>query len=560
MVKKAWSVLLSCFVAALSGCKEQATGLASKPTDTLPLILSVPTDTASDFSIYCSNEYFDLTDSLVYSLKLLHGAGKAIRLRLARIYFGNPRNADTFYFPFTSQDTILWIHLPPYHQGYSPGMLSMNGMEWSAFARLPRSGWALLPFPVGDTSGMLRLGELAPRSRDASKGRFYLSLRQDGECFYVVDVHSIRLRTIAFISGESIDYSEPYLLVSTGYKGRPYESDVSYEQSELLVIDMRDLSIALRVPFMWGDYDHPEEYACITADRKLLCVTGGWGWSNTAYYLPGLNFLISWECLDGVAFEPSMYLEYLSDLHPLFRSYVAGTMEVISWRLGSGDSLRDTALIPWNALYYDPCNFPGTGGKPLFVSSTSDWGADWIYDHFAKVPAVSDLEGPPLELAWLRRLLIPEPGWRWAVTWDLSFERRWLIVNAFQEKGEINEPSYQRKGRKTILVPTSHLSYPGCSHRLPDLVQLPPDLLEVLPWDFLPGEEWVLVSSFDSGSSSGQYYMLYHIPSEKLVSFTGPNERFCADVIFSPDGRYVGYLCEIEGKQDSFLQVRRLPD
>ncbi|MBN2380810.1 hypothetical protein JXM67_13510 [candidate division WOR-3 bacterium] len=551
MIKQGFRALSVLVILSFTACNEPE-GAVFDVNDTLPLVMSIPTDTGSEIRF----KYVKLTDSLVVTIELVPTQSGSFDLMLCRYPYLDPDDCDTVIFPFPAPDTMIWNSFTwPLPEGYGFNVGGFGG-GYSIIgdcARFPNHSWILLPFSVGDSSAMIQLGSIKWENENLLGERALCSYYR--ECHYLVDAHSRYPRTVAKLKGIPVDYKSPYLLLLTRYTNQlstsfpnsmVYKS--SYDNSELLVIDMQEASIISRFPVDQKDSKWElRKRSSLTADNKLYYTDEEWVSSNRRYYLPGLKALVPRERLQNCSLCSGIFW-FLNERIRFLRTYEMEKKKVKIWDLVSGDTIQMELLIPDEALSSWPSNFHGAEGEIVFIS---DPPGEMYGSFFIEVPTIFNLEGPPLELRWFRRTLPLSFPWRWEVQWTMSKEGRWLVADTHLEKGDEYKGTLKTKPGYTYLIPTEELSYPESERKEPNLVKLPQD---IYPRDFLPGEDWIVV-----GGRNFPFFRLLHIPDGRLFPLKTEGEVSCHDYYFSPDGRYVAYTCKIEGKEGFYLQVRKLP-
>lgn len=161
--------------------------------------------------------------------------------------------------------------------------------------------------------------------------------------------------------------------------------------------------------------------------------------------------------------------------------------------------------------------------------------------NFVEVPAICGLEFHPGELSYLRKLVPPGLN---TYYWELSPEKRWFVLYLLDKKQRLKE---------AVVVPIQVLSDSTLMEG-EDFRRIP--VTEDKTLRFVPGERWVLVQDIYGGRP-----LLYACGSDEPPrTLAAPDETEVRDVFFSPDGRYVGYVCQIRERSGYFLQVRLLPE
>lgn len=537
----------------LSACKgPDVKEIAFDENDTLPLVMTLPADTGR----YLKYQHIELTDSLVCVFRLIPTGSGNFKLMLCRYPYSEPDNCDTLLLSFPTPDTLLWgAFVMSGTDGYGFRMCGFGGniSLGADCARLPNPAWILLPFSLGDSSDIMRLGKVESPKKKTSKSKYDRLQGVYNYGFYVVDVHSPYPRTVASIRGEAQYIADPYLLLFTGYQGFTFESNCRYEESELMVIDARDMSVVAQRS-MFSDLDSvyydpdAENRSTITRDGKFLFVERDEMTYNLVHYFPQFRTLIDEKSLYDISFGLLHFVWFVRGLNPMFRSYLVVEKSVLDLDLSSDNTVHRKLLVPIHLLYMWPCNFLGAEGETVFITDPSyvEYGPFYI-----ELPTISNLEGPPLELRWFRRMLPFSFPWHWEVSWMMSKEGRWLVAFTHLEKGDEYKEILKFKPGNTYLIPTEELSYPESERKKPNVVELPKGLYTS---NFLPGEDWVVVYGPDFS-----FIRLFHIPGGRLLPLKAPGEGSCRDCFFSSDGRYIAYTCQIEGKEGYWLQVRRMP-
>lgn len=510
---------LSFILIGLASC-----GHPSKQETKLPLVLSIPVDGGF-------NEYFDLTDSLLYGARLIRTDNEGFGLMLRRFWLADSGACDTQVFSCPYKDSSDWFFYPGLRlevELYASGR---------CFDRLAHRGWKLFPVPLGDTSNMPHHGEVISRVQDyVSQESFQSTLRRWWEHFYIIDMHSAIPRTVACVEGEVVDFADPYLLLLSGYgyteqsNGEVDPTPRYVKGSELILIDMRDMHEMGRLPVTLENDAWEIWYrASLTPDHKLL-YTEMVEWPECWLYFPGIGKLVSEEEV-----WTSAWYRFLTDSQVL-RYYRLEQRSVFIWDIDSRDVSRSELLLPFYAFSPYTGRCLDSKGRAIFISDPQGWGFHMFeYNPWlVQVPAISDLSGPPEELNWCRRFA--PPLYR-RLDWMLSPEGRWLIVSA---------------GRNQIvLLPTCELADPELKRKKFPKIKSN----TVVYIDFAPGEDWVL-----TGNRPGEVPLLYACGQDSPpIPLLSSNEIDFQEAFFSPDGRYLGYICRVEGEDFCRLQVRQLP-
>jgi len=367
--------------------------------------------------------------------------------------------------------------------------------------------------PVGDTSGMKRLGG-----------------KEDAERWYVIDLSASRPETEAVIEGTLLDYEPPYLLVLT--EGPRAE--------RLSVLDVERMEAVLSRPL-----DREDWAVRLTPDGRLLC------------------------CDTNLR-----EVEVVRDSSDCAYQRV----EVGCYRLDADEEDVRPMLIPLgffrtsarSGLEPPGFSFRGIDGRALFLQPAAGWGVhppaffDGITAPLRYIvhtrlaghqpgrhtdplgyfppPALSDLETPPRSVTWL---LSRQKGWR-LLDWRISPGRRWLVME------------YRRRyssRRRLVLAPLEVLTDSAAFR--PEALLEPPTLGRSMEMSLLPGEETAFICKRDSRIKRPELFAC--TPGGKKFALLADNERSCEEVFFSPDGRYVGYVCRIRGREGYMLRVRRIP-
>lgn len=490
----------------------------------LPLVLSISVDGGF-------NEYFDLTDSLLYGVRLVQTDNEEFGLMLRRFSLANSGICDTQVFPCPCKDSSDWF--------FYPGLRFEVKLYASDryFERLPHRGWKLFPVPLGDTSNMLHRGEVISFVQDfVSQESFQSTLRSRWEHFYIIDMHSAIPRTVACVEGEVVDFVDPYLLLLSGYGyteqsyGEVNPTPRYVQGCELILIDMRDMHEMGRLPVTLENDAWEIWYrACLTPDHKLL-YTETVEWPECWRYFPGIDKLVSEEEV-----WTSAWYRFLINSQVL-RYYMLERRPVFIWDIDSGDVSRSELLLPFFAFSPSTERCLDNKGRAIFISEPQGWGFHMFEYNplLIQVPAISDLSSTPEELGWCRRFA---PPFYRRLDWMLSPERRWLAVSTGRDE--------------IVLLPACELADPELKRKKFPKIKSN----TVVYIDFAPGEDWVL-----TGNRPGAVPRLYACGQDNpSISLLSSNEIDFQEAFFSPDGGYVGYICRLEGEDACRLQVRQLP-
>ncbi|MEA3312680.1 MAG: hypothetical protein U9Q76_10730 [candidate division WOR-3 bacterium] len=479
----------------------------------LPLVLSIP---LSVYTCWSDDYDFVLTDSLVCMLRYTLLPDSTYQITVQRVPFSQAIPSDSLILPFRITYTPSD---PTFIQNYFQAGFGVTEICPYPMAR---QGLVFSRLPLGDTSNMLRFGHIwsigsPPLARDF----FEHHLRKYDELFYVVDIHAPDLKTKAAIEGTVLGYEYPYLLVLTGYGYHASATNIGYikeysSNSRLVVIDLLQKEEVVSQPLAgdsWG--------ARLTSDNRLLYC-----------YQDFRDVELEWDS----------------------SSYAYQRLEITEWQLESGDSAHRQMLVPLNSLVkinrgvLEPSTFVFNtpDGKALFLQASGGWGCHspgfyGFLRSFFPGPGVSDLESPPYEVTWLKKA-----GVRGRLTdWWLSPERRWIVLHYFTRN--------IRDTGRVIFAPIEVLTDPKAFK--------PRSFFKVQAFEgsifFFPREDWVLINKYDDSP----FLVGIADPSRdrRIIPLLTSNEEDFHRPFFSPDGRYTGYICRLEGENLYRLQVRRLP-
>ncbi|MBN2378686.1 hypothetical protein JXM67_02655 [candidate division WOR-3 bacterium] len=477
--------------------------------ETLPLVFSIP----GQFSP-CS-DYIGLTDSIAYVASLIESESGAYDVKLHRFSLSQPGIADSLILP-----------LPPDLPSDRCFRFRYEISEFDSTENLrylPHDGWIMLPFPLGDTTGMRRLGDL---KTEMPPGDTRKTLIDRGENFYLVDIHSTPPRTQAEIRGLVIDVESPYLALYTGYcytfeDGIP-SRNVKAGAPVLLVIDLSRAEVVLRVGVTDSSTGFPPN-ALLTVDGRF-------------FYAQGEPRETDWR---------------KDEICPTER------WKVYFWNLVHSEKETVVLNTPVHSLTPSIRSFLSDSGKVFFLGDKMSWGM--APDLSFEYPAVSDFANPPYEARWLGRFTPPCTR----MDWRLSPEKRWLVLDVYRQR--VREAPFY-----STIVPVGALTDSSLAYSR-DLLVLPQGLMRKLLYkvnlSFMPGEEKALVNY--SPRNYRNYIAFKLMPSPELRPCSGQGVSYSlyaagesgrGEAFFSPEGRYVTYICSMDGKDGFFLQVRRLPD
>lgn len=191
----------------------------------------------------CYN-YAGLTDSLLYVTSFMKsGDGGKNRVLVTRIPLDDTSVRDTVVLELPQG-------LPAERRfGFKYAIWGLDSTV--RLSSLPHKGWVTLPFPLGDTASMLRIGKVT--TEPSASHELAATLINRGELFYVIDMHGESPRTVAAIEGSVLKISYPYLLLLTGYKYPVvYDSLIAadktgIEEGQILLVDLGDMSVKERV-------------------------------------------------------------------------------------------------------------------------------------------------------------------------------------------------------------------------------------------------------------------------------------------------------------------------
>jgi len=542
-------LVASVVLISLAGCHKP------EPVE-LPLVLSVP---CSEYGrLYKPG----LTDSFLYFTKLTEPEPDNYLLKFGRVSLNESSKSDSFSTlirePFSDSFSFILEKLEPLTCELEDTRIPF-----------PQDGWTVFPVPLGDTSRMLAFGHIRRDGRSLKV--FEQRLREYHQLFYIVDMNAPEPRTVARFTGYVLDTVYPYILMHTGYGYKRKAIEYSYENidmvgSEFVVVDLVRMTRVLEIPFLpflpYGG-----------ADRGVRLTSGGYliikgrkhyDWDTRLVYLIEQQRYMKENDLFNISesttgriiglldvFEVPRF-SFLEDqflmLNVPFRHYYLASSGFFIYDLNNGTVTLKEAITPYDILDDETETFLDDG-RLVFLCPPGGWGYPGFFLHrcFISTPSVSDLEGPPIELAEFRKIKSTHRG-RW---WTLSPEKRWLVLFLFDWFVDRKDG-----GEEAIIVPIDALTHRSILEKKETFTRI---VSREWPFElnFVHGEEWVLVSSNDPEWKS----MLYNCSGEKPpVPLLAGIEREASHIVFSPDGRYVGYLCEIEGKQGTFLRVRRLPD
>jgi len=412
------------------------------------------------------------------------------------------------------------------------------------------------------------------------------------DLFYVVDVHSSEPRTVAAVQGYILQMEQPYLLLFTGYgynileKGIVSFGRINLSSNEILAVDLRDMRVVARIPApeledlnrslriritadgrmlyeeidLVNDYTSPDRYI-VEQDRVVSSGEYSEILDKRIRGLRILNYLTRFSRI-GFLYELAKYR-----LIPL-RYYDVETRQVLVRDLESGDSAYTELLVPAGDYLEDDCrlsseSFLAPSGKALFLSPRRGWGfPDMdLPENYVQLPAVSDLTNPPREISELRKF--KKPGWE--MDWELSPDKRWLVLRNHKRFLRLRMWLSKRLPPfDHILIPVEVLADPSLLKSVESYVHIP-QYESAAPFRFVPGDEWVLVYE-DVNWAPGDEVRDRPSPrlhscdaSAEAITLMASNEHWLRHVFFSPDGRYTGYICRLEGENFYSLQVRQLP-
>lgn len=509
-----------------------------------------------------------MTDSLIYIVKFKNSSDDKYHIQLVRIPLNNPLHADS---SSVSSDWVDSLSSGPDFEGM----------------RLPKANWIISPLPIGDTSRMLRFGSSGVViSAGFNQEKLQQKLREIGDLFYIVDVESTKPSTIASFEGCVFDALDHYFIMQTGirfmndnagysvYSGRYNAGGVDFTKSECLAVDLSNMKITARIktPIVDSEAftDWPKQHMMLDADDKLLVIMDDPARRKCAVpevYLIEKNLIMSdhdyYAMLDKV-FEKEKTL--LSRLHSIglvrdfswftdlifrrwipFRAYGIGhyPQDVQIVDLASGDITTKKLMLFGGSVANTVGGFRMPDGKTLYlltpgISNSFYYPMANLPRNFNHVPALYDLESPPVEIKSFKRFRLHAP------LWELSPERRWLILYR-----ECKDDRF----KDVILVPREAL---WDSTTLDDYEKFTciHDVYCESRLDFLPGEDFVYVREKWGPESK----ILYECQKGNSLVILAPGEAGIRDVFFSPNGHYVGYIAKIEGKEGFWLEVRRLPE
>lgn len=505
---RGWLAILFCLsLGSLAGCRKP-----HKQVE-LPLVLSIP---LSDYT-WWSNDYdFVLTDSLVCILRYAPLPDSTYEITVQRVPLSQAVPSDSLIFPFRityapSDPTFIQNY---FHAGF--GVIEIRPYP------MARQGLVFSRLHLGDTSGMLRFGDIwSTGSPPLARGIFEHHLRKYDELFYVVDIHALDFKTKATIEGTVLGYEYPYLLVLTGYGYHANATNIGYvkeysSNTRLVVIDLLQEEEVVSQPLNDGNWG-----AILTSDNRLL-----------------------------YCYQDLRDVELEWDSSP----YAYQRLEITERQLKSGDSADRQMLVPLNGLVevsqggLEPSTFVFNtpDGRALFLQPSGGWGcrSPGFYGFlkpFFPGPGVSDLESPPYEVTWLKKA-----GVRGRLTdWRLSPGRRWVVLHYFTRN--------IRDTGRVVIAPIEVLTDPEAFE--------PKNYFKLQAFDkdilFVPREDWILIDKYDGSPFLAE--IADPSRDRRTVPLLASNEGDFHRPFFSPDGRYVGYICRIEGEDSYRLQVRRLP-
>ncbi|MBN2378679.1 hypothetical protein JXM67_02620 [candidate division WOR-3 bacterium] len=538
-------LMASVILIPLAGCHK-------KGAEALPLVLSVPY--SQDGRLFRTG----LTDSFLYYIKLFEPEPENYLLELRRVPFSEPADSETFtYFvkePFFDSFSFILEKLEPLTYE-----LEETKMPF------PQGGWTVFPVPLGDTAGMQTFGHV--RMQDRPLKVFGQGLREYHQLFYVVDVNAPEPRTIAKFEGYVLDTVYPYLLMHTGYGYKRKAMEYSHENidmagSEFVVVDLGRMTEVLEIPFLpvlhYGSGNRPVR---LTAGGYLM-IKGRMGFDQDerlVYLIEQKRYMKENDLfnvsesttgrmirlLDVFKVPRFSFLEdQFLKLNVPFRNFSLASCGFFIYDLNNGTVALKEAIAPYDILDDETETFLDEG-RLFFLCPPGGWGYPGFFLNrdFIYTPSITDLEGPPIEFAEFRKIKKGLHDRRWY----LSPEKKWLVLTLSDRNANREE---------VLFIPIEDLIHRSVLEKKGTFLRI---LSREWPLElnFVPGEKWVLASRNDPEGEP----VLYDCSGEKPpVPLLAVNEREASHVIFSPDGCYVGYLCEIEGKQGSFLQVRRLPD
>ncbi|MBN2380808.1 hypothetical protein JXM67_13500 [candidate division WOR-3 bacterium] len=519
----------------LSGCNKQESAVE------LPLVLSVP---------YEEGWYsrMDLTRGYLLMSKVVKPDTKRNVLKLIRIPLKEPAHRDSFSCEIDEVSSLRCGLYP-----------SLDYIQEDKF---------LFSVPVGDTSEMLRFGHIYGSISDTFTGSdFGFELRNRGQLIYIVDFNSPKPQTIALISGQVHDFEFPYLLVGTGFKyGRlgvvNVPDSIDFCKSEFFVVDVSSLEIVTRIsvpeyrfdPWSYWGNNHIE----LTCDGRLIInldTTTRTPYSDVYIFEKDMMMReIDYDSIihsvigsrgdliDKLKIPRYSALEALL-LQPLIhtRALAVGRRELTVQDLKSGEVSRMKSLMPYGVFKRDVGTYLDNEGDAIFLLRDFPY-LTYLPVSFVQVPIVTDLASPPQEILGFSRIN-PRYPFR---EWTLSPQKRWLLVYFRDRKYEL---------REAILFPTQVLSDESLLAEYKSFLTFPFDDW-FFEFEFVPGEEWALVTS----AHPGRIPTLYHCANQKNpIPLLASDENELKEAFFSPDGRYVGYVCRIKDKEGYWVQVRELP-
>jgi hypothetical protein len=561
----------------ITGCSKKNSPQTEKLE--LPLVASITGDYGEWHNI------LGFTDSLLYIATFVGVDSINWGVMLRRFPMDNPGACDTLVLNIPEGE-------PPYRGFGNTYKIYSFDSDINASYRLSNQlhpGWILYPLPLGDTSEMVHVGNVAMIEQTGTIPSYqFNNIQADRmELFYVVDVHSPQPRTVAAIEGSIMQVELPYLLLFTGYGHNIYKGGIigrgkkSRGSNEIIAVDLRNMEIVCRIPA-------PDSVEKLNWDVRMRITADGRLFYEEidliSEFVASHNYIIemdrvvsSDEFIDivnkriGVLRE----LDYLTrfsrigflrelarHLYIPLRYYDIETRQILVHNLETGDSTYAELLLP--TYYHDDIfdfkteTFLSPRGKALFLCPINGWGfpTSNLPNSFVQVPAVSDLENPPRELSEFRKF--KKPGWE--MRWYLSPEKKWLIFWFYERKTGLFDSPHEH-----VFIPSEVLVDPS-------LLQPEETYTRVRSektyegYRFVPGEKYVLVYEASDLAPNNQ---IWNETSPKLHSCDGSaesialmasNEVWLKNVFFSPDGRYVGYICRLEGENIYHLQVRRLPN
>ncbi len=549
----------------------------------LPLVLSLPGRYGEWSNI------LGFTDSLLYVATFVGVDSINWGVMLRRYPLANPGSCDTLVLNIPGGES-------PYRalgNTYEVYSLDLNINASYRLSNQLHPGWILFPLPLGDTSRMVHVGNVAMINVSGTLPEFQFNnmLADRMDLFYVVDVHSSEPRTVAAVQGYILQVELPYILLFTGYgynileKGIVSFGRINLSSNEILAVDLRDMRVVARIPAPELEDLNLSLRIRITAEGRLLyeeidsiakftashcyIVEQDRVVSSEEYYeilnkrIRGLLLLNRLTRFSRIGFLCELAKHRFIPL----RHYDIESRQVLVYDLEAGDSAYTELLLPtylYDDIYeLETETFIGPSGKALFLCPRNGWGfpACNLPSRFVQVPAISDLINPPREISELRKF--KKPGWE--MNWELSPDKRWLVLDYYKQFSHLRKwlckrlPPYEH-----LLIPTEALSDPSLLKSVKSYVHIL-QYESAAPFCFVPGEEWVLVYEDVDWSREVE---VEDEPSPKLfpcdgstdpIPLMGTNEGWLRHVFFSPDGKHLGYICRLEGENFYRLQVRRLP-